>query len=221
MDNMKIYELARKVPDEAKKPISAGRLKGMTDINPMYRIKRLTELFGPCGIVWWYEITKKEIVDDDLTHQRAAFVDVLLYYKDPDTGEVSLGIPGTGGASFVSQERNGPYLSDECFKMALTDALSVACKALGIAADVYWDKDRTKYTTPEDDVPQATSDRTTVGKSLTTCERCGKPIKGGQLADKSIIRAEQVIENSLREFNACYCYRCQTALRAAKDGGAA
>lgn len=29
--------------------------------------------------------------------------------------------------------------------MALTDALSVACKALGIAADVYWDKDKTKY----------------------------------------------------------------------------
>lgn len=29
--------------------------------------------------------------------------------------------------------------------MALTDAISVACKALGIGADVYWDKDSTKY----------------------------------------------------------------------------
>ena len=28
------------------------------------------------------------------------------------------------------------YTSDECYKMALTDALSVACKALGVAADV-------------------------------------------------------------------------------------
>ena len=154
MDNMKIYNQARSVPTEAKKAITAGRLKGMTDVNPMYRIKRLTEIFGPCGIGWWYEITDKQIVYDELSNQKAAFVDILLYFVDPETGAVCHGIPGTGGAAFVAQERNGAYLSDECFKMALTDALSVACKALGIAADVYWDKDRTKYSTdvmpPED-----------------------------------------------------------------------
>ena len=50
MDDMTIYNLARSVPDEAQKPIAAGRLKGMTDINPMWRIKRLTEIFGPCGL---------------------------------------------------------------------------------------------------------------------------------------------------------------------------
>jgi hypothetical protein len=33
--------------------------------------------------------------------------------------------------------------------MALTDALSVACKALGFAADVYFEKDRTKYDTQD------------------------------------------------------------------------
>ena len=33
--------------------------------------------------------------------------------------------------------------------MALTDAISVSCKALGVGADVYWDKDDTKYTKPE------------------------------------------------------------------------
>lgn len=149
-DFMQIYNKARAVPEEAKKPITAGRLKGMTDINPMYRIKTLTEIFGPCGSGWWYEITNKQIIDDPITNQRAAFVDILLYYIDPFSGEPSQGIPGTGGAAFVTQERNGAYLSDECFKMALTDALSVACKALGVAADVYWQKDRTKYTAPEE-----------------------------------------------------------------------
>jgi hypothetical protein len=29
--------------------------------------------------------------------------------------------------------------------MAYTDAISVACKMLGVGADVYWDKDTTKY----------------------------------------------------------------------------
>lgn len=150
MDNMHLYELGREVPDNAKKPIAAGRLKGMTDINPMWRIKRLTEMFGACGIGWWYEITHKEIVHDDYTKQKAAFVDIKLYYVDPETGHTSQGIFGTGGSSFVAQEKNGPYMSDECFKMALTDAISVAAKALGIGADVYFDKDRTKYNAEED-----------------------------------------------------------------------
>lgn len=145
MDNMKYYELGRAVPDEAMKPINAGRLKGMTDINPMWRIKRLTEMFGACGVGWWYDITEKQIICDEVTNQKAAFVDILLYFVDPETGHASNGIPGTGGASFVAQERNGPYMSDECFKMALTDAISVAAKALGIGADVYFQKDRTKY----------------------------------------------------------------------------
>ena len=145
MDNMRFYNMGREVPPEARKPISAGRLKGMTDINPMWRIKKLTEMFGACGVGWWYEITHKEIVHDDYTKQKAAFVDIKLFYIDPESGHPSHGVYGTGGSSFVAQERNGAYMSDECFKMALTDAISVAAKALGIGADVYFDKDRTKY----------------------------------------------------------------------------
>ena len=151
MDNLKLYNSGRTVPDEARKPITAGRLKGMTDINPMFRIKRLTEMFGACGVGWWYEIIDKRIVFDELTQQKAAFVDILLFYIDPDSGKESHGIPGTGGSSFVAQEKNGAYLSDECFKMALTDAISVAAKALGVCADVYFDKDRTKYTGQEEE----------------------------------------------------------------------
>ena len=57
-DNLRFYELLRKVPEEAKKSIQAGRLKGFTDVNPLYRIKIMTEAFGPCGIGWKYEIVK-------------------------------------------------------------------------------------------------------------------------------------------------------------------
>ena len=60
MNYMDIYNRLRKVPDEAKKAIAAGRLKGFTDINPMWRIKALTEAFGPCGFGWWYKITDKQ-----------------------------------------------------------------------------------------------------------------------------------------------------------------
>ena len=178
MENMKIYELARVVPNEARKPIQAGRLKGMTDVNPMWRIKRLTEMFGPCGVGWWYTITDKQIIDDELTHQRAAFVDIDLFFVDPETGTPSHAIPGTGGASFVTQERSGAYLSDECFKMALTDAISVAAKALGVAADVYFEKDRTKYNAVEvrSDLSEAQPKEEPKKEEPIICEQCGKPV---------------------------------------------
>ena len=146
MSNLKLYDAVRSVPENAKKRITGGRLSGMTDINPMWRIKTLTEQFGICGIGWKYVITDKRL-EQGANGEIAAFVDVDLYIKVD--GEWSEAIPGTGGSAFVAKERNGMYTSDECFKMALTDALSVACKALGFAADVYFEKDRTKYDTQD------------------------------------------------------------------------
>lgn len=147
MDKMEIYNRVRQVPDEAKKAISAGRLKGMTDINPMWRIKKLTEEFGPCGIGWWTKVTDRwtETVGDET----CAFVDLELYIKIGD--EWSKPITGSGGSKLATKERSGIYVSDECYKMAETDALSVACKKLGIGADVYFSADRTKYSQTVDD----------------------------------------------------------------------
>lgn len=145
MENMEIYDACRSVPETAKNAITAGRLKGKTDINPMWRIKRLTEQFGPCGIGWYYKPVRKwlETHGDEI----AAFVDIELYVKIG--GEWSMPIAGTGGSMFAARQKDGVYVSDECYKMASTDAISVACKQLGIGADVYWDADRTKYDDPK------------------------------------------------------------------------
>ena len=144
MDNMKIYEDGRSVPENAKRTIGAGRLKGFTDVNPMWRIKRLTEMFGPCGIGWRYEVIHRDI--QTFEGETCVFVDIMLYILNPETEKWSQGICGTGGSKLVARERSGAYVSDEAFKMAQTDALSVACKNLGIGADVYFEKDVTKYT---------------------------------------------------------------------------
>lgn len=151
MSNLDLYEKLRSVPAEAKKTITGGRLNGKTDINPMWRIKALTEAFGPCGIGWWYEITDKRLERTELG-EVSAFVDIALYYTLD--GQVSKPVCGTGGSAFIAKEKAGLYVSDECYKMALTDAISVACKALGVGADVYWDKDATKYTRPQAEPPQ-------------------------------------------------------------------
>lgn len=172
MENMRIYETVRQAPENALKPITGGRLNGKTDINPMWRIKALTEQFGPCGIGWKYEILRQWL-EPGANGEIAAFCDVSLYIKE--SGEWSGAIPGTGGSMFVARERSGLFVNDECFKMALTDALSVACKALGFGAEVYWDRDTTKYSKPPN-APQKLPAKMP-GHDLV-CDKCGDEING-------------------------------------------
>lgn len=158
--NLDLYNKVREVPKEAQKTIGGGRLKGMTDINPMWRIKTLTEQFGICGIGWYTEVIDQwiETPTSDTTSEQVANVKIALYIKVD--GEWSKPIIGVGGAMFVTKEKMGMYVDDECYKKAYTDAISVACKALGIGADVYWSSDRTKYTqkdeTPTNDLATPT-----------------------------------------------------------------
>lgn len=148
-ENMKIFNSVKKVPQEAKKLITGGRLKGMTDIKPMWRIEKLTEMFGPCGIGWKTKILNKEIIDVS-NGEKIVTIDIQLFIKQ--NGEWSEPIEGIGGNKLIAKESNGLYNSDEAFKMAYTDALSVACKSLGMGAEVYWGD--SKYTTEQTKSPE-------------------------------------------------------------------
>ena len=199
-DHMRIYDAVRAVPEEAKRAITAGRLKGKTDINPMWRIKALTEQFGPCGDGWGYTIDRLWI-EEGAKGEKCANALISLWYKRED-GTRSEPIVGIGGNMLVDNEKNGLYTSDECYKMALTDAISVACKALGFGADVYWSADRTKYTPPQD--PQ---------NPPLICVRCHKAITG--LSTPSGIRtAEDVAAFTRQESGADMCYSCYKAWKA-------
>lgn len=163
--NMSLYDTYRQPPTTALKTIQAGRLKGMTDINPMWRIQSLTEAFGPCGIGWYYEVveTRREDAPDGTA---AIFVSINLYIKVD--GEWSKPIHGIGGSPLIASEKSGLRLSDEAAKMAETDALSIACKNLGFGADVWWSAGRTKYSAP---VP---TDMHPLEQALTpTCDEDG------------------------------------------------
>ena len=195
MTNLDIWEKVRSVPPNAQKSIGGGRLKGMTDINPMWRIKVLTENFGKCGFGWKYEILEKRLETVE-SGEVAAFVDILLYIKENDVW--SDGIPGTGGSMFVAKEKNGLYTSDECYKMALTDAISVACKSLGVGADIYWDEDSTKYdkSTPK---PQQTKNEPAQAAKTgeNVCLVCGVAIPPA------------VSTFSLKKYGKPLCVKCQ------------
>ncbi len=144
-ENMELYNEFRACPAEAKKKITGGNLNGKTDINPMWRIKRLTEEFGPCGFGWKIEIVRTWI-EEGSDGVRVANVQINLFVKYK--GEWSEAIPGIGGATIVEKQTKGLVTDDDAFKKAYTDAQSVACKALGVAADVYFERDpESKYNT--------------------------------------------------------------------------
>lgn len=144
MKNMELYEAFRKAPESALKAIRAGKLTGKTDINPMWRIKVLTERFGPCGVGWNTRNVKYEVIPG-ANGEVVVSCELDLVYR-LENGEWSDPVHGIGGNMLVQTQRGALATNDDAFKSAYTDAISVAAKALGVAADVYWNTDTTKYT---------------------------------------------------------------------------
>ncbi len=160
-ENMIIWNKVKSPPPEALRQIKGGRLSGFTDINPQFRYKIMTETFGICGVGWKYEI--KRLWNEPVpSGEILAFAEIDLYTSQG--GRWSEPIPGIGGSMLITKESSGLHVSDEGYKMAITDALSVCMKMLGVAADIYagaWDG--TKYSEPKD-TPKPTEPKPTTGE---------------------------------------------------------
>ena len=143
-DNLHIYRLVQAVPDDAQRPFTSSYGKKLTEIDPMWRIEKLTELFGPAGEGWYTEVVRQESVPFS-NGEICIFTDVNLYLKDSRTGKWSKPIRGTGGNRLVMKTPDGLSVDDEAYKKAYTDALGIACKALGFGADIYRGRSDSKY----------------------------------------------------------------------------
>jgi ribosomal protein L34E len=134
-------------------------------------------------------------------------LDLHVFYKD--TNEWSKPIHGVGGSKLVVKERSGLYTDDEAEKKAYTDAISVACKALGMGANVYWSADRTKYTAPQPAQPQQYEQK-------YTCERCTLPIHSVPGKGGKELSPVQIVAESKKRFNAIYCADCMRRMMEAQ-----
>lgn len=198
MHNLDLYNAVRAVPKEAQKSFSNSTFSG-TDINPMWRIKTLTEQFGVCGFGWYYEVLNcwTETVHTDIT------VNVALNLYVKMGGEWSKPIYGVGGNKCLSSTSKGLKVSDEGYKMALTDALSVACKALGIGADVYFEKDRTKYTQASEEPSQAQAQvQVTQPKPVTNVP--SMPSVETCIAEANSVKSQQELLDVWNRYKAFY-----------------
>lgn len=134
MNNLNIWNAVKQVPPNFLKPIGFGKLKGKSDINPQWRLMAMTQAFGAVGHGWTYRIIRlwSETAPDGSV---MCFAEVAVKTKlDGQWGEEFSGI---GGSNTIEKNKNGLVANDDGYKMAVTDALSVAFKAVGVAADIY------------------------------------------------------------------------------------
>ena len=145
-------------PNYVKNFRRAGGFAG-TAIDPMYNIFRATQLFGPMGIGWGFEIVNEQIIDgaplldsdgNVVGCEKLHEIKLRVWYKHGDaTGEIF----ASGATMMVGRNKNGFFTDEEAVKKSITDALSKALSYLGFSADVHLGRfDSNKYTNP----PKAT-----------------------------------------------------------------
>ena len=145
-DATAIWEaLGKTDPRHTKGFNRAGGFKG-TALKPMWAIKRLTEQFGPVGKGWGYDKPTFQVVE--------AGGEVLVYSivgawigAHTDSQCEPVRFYGVGGDKVLTKRKSGdPFMDDEAFKKAFTDALMNAFKHLGVGADIHMGQfDDSKY----------------------------------------------------------------------------
>lgn len=121
-------ELERTDQDYTKEFTRGGGFKG-TQIDPVWRMRRMTEVFGPVGKGWGYEELKHVITDG------MVFVQLRVWYTLD--GEKLYTGPQYGGTELFNRRSGGLVPNDEAFKMSVTDALGRCFLQIGLSADVY------------------------------------------------------------------------------------
>jgi hypothetical protein len=146
--SIELFRAQAKPPQEALKPIIGGNLKGLSDINPQWRIEALTETYGLYGVGWFVQVKETTTVDVPDTHEKMLFLTLELYVRDwslPDEYKWFGPAIGIGGDFLIIKDKNGIHGNDEAYAMAMTDALGKAAKLIGVANDIYRGKFDSKY----------------------------------------------------------------------------
>jgi len=132
--NMEIWNALNKTNPEFTTKFNKFGGKELTTIDAHYQIQMMTDLFGPVGKGWKYNVEYK--YQDGLV-----FAEVCVqYYQDHKWYEYG----PVCSVQNLSKKNGG--LDDEAPKKAMTDAMTKAFSHLGMSADVFLGKfDDNKY----------------------------------------------------------------------------
>lgn len=149
--NVEFWEALRTPDPMFTKKFDRGSFKG-TATSPIYIARRMTELFGPVGIGWGWDIDQI-IMLPNADHPEVVHVQVTVWYQHPNPPAVNnrdetpplIGrITHVGGNQLFkfrkdkgSNKAEPAGWDDEAIKAAITDAIGKALTYLGMSADIH------------------------------------------------------------------------------------
>lgn len=158
LDNLKLWRSVMRTDPRFTKQLNGIGFDG-TSINAEYMIMRATELFGPIGCGWGYEVLEDRMLpgaplsepiyedkkfigmrmlrdaDGTLLFEQNHSMKIRLWYKN-ETGECSVYAYGATPYLYKSNKR-GIVCDGEAQKKSLTDAIKKGLSLLGFSADIW------------------------------------------------------------------------------------
>ncbi len=142
--NLALWSLVEKTDPAHVKPITGKSYSGNSP-KPHWLILKATEMFGPCGIGWGFQVVDERI-ENGSDGDRMSFARVRLWYEwDGRRGEVEHvgGTPFSGKRKKKNPTDQDIFFADEdAPKKSVTDAIIKALSLIGFAGDIFlgrWD----------------------------------------------------------------------------------
>ena len=134
MSNLEIWNRFADIDPAYTKPITGKPYKG-TSPNPQYVIRCLTDIFGPVGQGFGWEVVREEFtpLGDQVLH----WCRIRFWH-----GKRENCFESYGQTKALMKTQNGMMLDEDAPKKSLTDAIIKASSQLGIAANIFlgrWD----------------------------------------------------------------------------------
>lgn len=142
---MSVWEAACKTDPAYTKNFNKSGYKG-TAVNPIYLIKKATEMWGPMGAAWGLRVTEHGIIDGApilaengtlICFEKIHFVKALLFYPCKLAADGEGKLPCFGQTVQVGRDSRGIRSDEDAHKKSFTDALTKGLSWLGFAADVH------------------------------------------------------------------------------------
>ncbi|EMF4354516.1 hypothetical protein [Providencia huaxiensis] len=158
-DHLNIWKRVQRTDSRFTKPLDGVGFVG-TSINSTYMFMRATEIFGPIGEGWGYEIIEEKMIDGkplvepvlDAHHKQVA----MRFLRDGDgtllfeqnhsikirfwyiiEGETRGEFESYGATPYRYQTKQGIRTDSEVIKKSLTDSIKKALSMLGFSSDVF------------------------------------------------------------------------------------
>jgi len=196
-ENLTIWDKFADIDPKYTKAITGKPYKG-TSPNPHYVIKCLTELFGPVGVGFGWDVEAEgfQPMGEELLH----WCRIRFWHSD----QKSRGFSAYGQTKAVMKTRNGLMTDEDAPKKSLTDAITKAAAQVGIASNIFlgrWDDSKyvdevnDKFREAEKPAPDPEQEAREQAEAAARAKQQADQFKNGILRDLNGARTIEAITN--------------------------